>query len=221
MNVLALVAHSDDEAVGCGGTLFRHAEKGDNVFLIVMADGVTSRAGSERHKRGVALEQSCDILGIELIKQFDYKDNQLDRYPLLNLVQAVEDVTRHLEFDIIYTHSRGDLNVDHRVVYDIAMTVFRPLPRQRVKAVYAFETLSATHWFGPRESFQPSCFVDIDRVWPRKKQAMESYQMEIMDFPHARSIETASSLATFRGSSVGVSKAEAFEVIRMVDKDDE
>ena len=43
MNVLALVAHGDDEVLGCGGTLAKHAANKDDVYLIVLADGVSSR----------------------------------------------------------------------------------------------------------------------------------------------------------------------------------
>ena len=35
MRVLCLAAHPDDETLGCGGTLLRHTEAGDETFLVV------------------------------------------------------------------------------------------------------------------------------------------------------------------------------------------
>ena len=38
MNVLAIGAHPDDLEIGCAGTLIRHAQKGDDVFMAVVTD---------------------------------------------------------------------------------------------------------------------------------------------------------------------------------------
>ncbi len=39
MNILAIGAHPDDIEYACAGTLIRHAQKGDRVFLLVVTDG--------------------------------------------------------------------------------------------------------------------------------------------------------------------------------------
>ena len=44
MNVLIVAAHPDDEVLGCGGTIARHAADGDAVEVLFLADGVTSRS---------------------------------------------------------------------------------------------------------------------------------------------------------------------------------
>ena len=33
-NILIIVAHSDDETIGMGGTIKKHTLKGDNVFTV-------------------------------------------------------------------------------------------------------------------------------------------------------------------------------------------
>ena len=40
--VLIIAAHSDDEALGWG-TILKHVSKGDEVFAVFLADGVSSR----------------------------------------------------------------------------------------------------------------------------------------------------------------------------------
>jgi LmbE family N-acetylglucosaminyl deacetylase len=37
MKVLVIVAHMDDEVLGCGGTIARHVECGDNVSVCFIA----------------------------------------------------------------------------------------------------------------------------------------------------------------------------------------
>ena len=44
--VIVIAAHPDDEVLGCGGSLARHVAQGDSVYLLFLADGVTSRDSS-------------------------------------------------------------------------------------------------------------------------------------------------------------------------------
>ena len=57
--VLAVVAHPDDEVLGAGGTLARHAAKGDEVHIVFLADGVGARgddnAAAERRVKAARL----------------------------------------------------------------------------------------------------------------------------------------------------------------------
>ena len=45
--VLIVVAHTDDETIGMGGTIKKHINKGDDVFAISMTDGIGSRDSFE------------------------------------------------------------------------------------------------------------------------------------------------------------------------------
>lgn len=39
MNVLVFAPHADDEILGCGGTIARHAAEGDKVYVCVITRG--------------------------------------------------------------------------------------------------------------------------------------------------------------------------------------
>ena len=41
--VLVIAAHPDDEVLGCGGTMAKHRDMGDEVSVIILAEGLTSR----------------------------------------------------------------------------------------------------------------------------------------------------------------------------------
>ena len=43
MNILVIVAHPDDEVLGMGGTILKHAKKGDKVSVAYLTTGITSR----------------------------------------------------------------------------------------------------------------------------------------------------------------------------------
>ena len=216
--VLVVSAHSDDEVLGCGGTIAKHTKSGDKVHLIFMTNGVGSRNAKieEIELRKRVAQESADILGVSSIQQFDFPDNKMDTIALLDVVQAIEEVIDRLQPEIIYTHHIGDLNIDHQITHKAVMTACRPQPSFCVEEIYAFEVLSSTEWSTPGVAvFSPNVFIDITNYIDIKKQVLEVYSEEMRQPPHSRSIDNALRLNALRGCAIGVGYAEAFELIRM------
>ena len=226
--VLVVAAHPDDEVLGCGGTLARHADAGDPVHILILAEGATSRdAARNRKGRAKEIEQLRDAaraaaqaLGAEAPRFGGLPDNRMDSLDLLDVVKVVEQVVAELAPRIVYTHHSGDLNIDHRITHQAVLTACRPLPDSTVRAVYGFETVSSTEWAGPAagSAFLPARFVGIADHLDAKLRALDCYAGEMRSFPHARSRENVEALARHRGASVGLAAAEAFTVIREVEK---
>lgn len=218
--VLVVAAHTDDEALGCGGTVARHVAEGDTVYAVFMADGVSSRTESDQAdfaRRMKAAENARVILGIREHFYLGLPDNRMDSIPLIEVVQKLEPIIDKVKPSIVYTHHHGDLNVDHRITHQAVMTACRPFPENRVRAIYAFEVMSSTEWGTPTaEPFLPNYFVDICSYLSRKKSALNAYRMEMRKSPHSRSMEHLSNLASHRGQTVGVLAAEAFVSVRVV-----
>ncbi len=216
--VLILSAHPDDEVLGCGGTIARHAKRGDSVDIVFMADGVASRPGhseEELRTRNQAAEKARTILGASKIHFLKLPDNKMDSLPLLDIVQPLEALIKTVKPEIIYTHHLGDLNVDHRLTHQAVMTACRPQPAFCVKEIYSFEVMSSTEWQTPGYMpFTPNVFVDISDFLSVKEEALKAYETEMRNAPHSRSIENLVNLAKYRGASVGVTAAEAFVLIR-------
>lgn len=64
---------------------------------------------------------------------YDFNDNAIDDYPLIEVVKAVEKVKQKYSPTLDYTHSGADLSVDHRVVANAVLTAFRPQPNEQCK----------------------------------------------------------------------------------------
>ena len=83
-----------------------------------------------------------------------------------------------------------------------------------------FEVASATDYGNSAITglFSPNLFINISNEWPSKERALEAYITEMHDYPHSRSIEGIKNLANLRGNQVGYDLAEAFEVIRKLER---
>jgi LmbE family N-acetylglucosaminyl deacetylase len=218
--ILVIAAHADDEVLGCGGTIAKHVAADDAVYALFMTDGVAARAASsddEARRRQEAAAAAARILGLKESFQLAFPDNRMDSVPLLDVVLAVEAVVHKVQPDIVYTHHVGDLNVDHRITHQAAMTACRPMPGAPVKEIYTFEVLSSTEWAAPNQKpFLPNVYVDISEFVEVKRRALSAYALEMRDAPHSRNIEHVRGLGEHRGNSVGVAAAEAFEAIRII-----
>ena len=218
-DILTIVAHPDDEILGCGGTLARHADKGDQVRVLIVAEGATSRPETnidEVKSLRIAAEKACAALGkLHPPRFIGLADNRLDSYDLLDIIQKIETEISDIRPGIVYTHHGGDLNIDHRIVHEAVITACRPLPGSLVKQIYAFETVSSTEWATPSigDTFRPNRFVDVSAYMGKKMMALDCYESEMRAFPHPRSKESIQALARMRGSQSGIGNAEAFETV--------
>lgn len=222
--VLVVSAHPDDEVLGCGGTIARHAEAGDAVQVLIVAEGATSRQGQRDRSQAAeqlsslaqAAETAGAILGATGVELLNLPDNRLDSLDRLDLIKCIEERTAWHQPQVVYVHHAGDVNIDHRRLHEAVITACRPTPGQSVRQLLSYEVASSTEWQPPGSApaFQPNWFVDITAQWTRKRQALEAYAAEMRPWPHARSITALEHLARWRGAQVGVQAAEAFCLLR-------
>src|SRR5581483_9188818 len=135
--ILVVAAHPEHEALGCGGTMVRHARAGDAVHVLFLADGETARDGAASRIAGRQAQAAaaCAALGAQKPRFERFADNRMDSVPLIDVVKAVEAAVADLKPSIVYTHHSGDLNVDHRIVHQAVMTACRPVPGQSVRSI--------------------------------------------------------------------------------------
>jgi LmbE family N-acetylglucosaminyl deacetylase len=225
MTTLVIASHPDDEVLGCGGTIAKHTQQGEAVFIAILGEGITSRyqQRSEADQEIVnALhtrsQQVATMLGSRELFMFNLPDNRFDTVPLLDVVKVIEELIDRISPQVIYTQHGGDLNIDHVVTYRATLTATRPTRGQPVREVYAYEVASSTEWafqqFAP--AFRPNVFVDIASTLETKVQAMGHYESEARAFPHPRSPKALRAIAHRWGSVVGCAAAEAFELVRAI-----
>lgn len=217
--VLVVAAHPDDEVLGAGGTLARHAQAGDEVHAVVVSEGAGSRYddGMVQELQAQARHASVEI-GFASLRLEGLADQRLDTLPLIELTQRLETVVNEIHPDVVYTHFPEDVNFDHGIVSRAAWTACRPYRAPYVRTFLAFETPSSTEWAWPvpRSAFTPNHYVDITTTLDAKQRAISCYESELREYPHPRSERALRERAAFWGSHIGCAAAEPFCVLRQI-----
>ena len=224
--IVVFAAHPDDEIIGCGGTMARHIDDGDDVHVIILAEGVTGRDDHrDRALRkdslselAIAAHKANRVLGVKSLTLEEFPDNRMDGVELLDVVKCIERHVASIQPSLVYTHHIGDVNVDHRLVSQAVVVACRPQPRHCVKEILFFEVASSTEWQPAMEGFTflPQVYVDVSDTLKTKMRALAEYHQEMRPWPHARSNKAIEALAQWRGASVGVEAAEAFQMGRSI-----
>ena len=215
---LVVVAHPDDEVLGCGGMIAKLSKKNVKVNILIISDGISSRKISkselvkEIKNRRAACKKACKVLGAQMPIFYDLPDNQLDSVPLLKIIKIVDDAILKYKPETVLTHYNDDLNIDHRIVNKAVVTACRPQKNSSVKTLLFFEIPSSTEWQINRKKFffTPNWYEDISKTIKFKLKALKVYQSELRKWPHPRSIKGIRALAEWRGATAGYKAAEAF-----------
>lgn len=219
--VLVIAAHPDDELLGPGGTLARHAAAGDDVHAVILADGATSRYDDAMV--GVlaeCAERAGKVLGLSSVRVHSFPDQRLDAVPVVEMTRVIEEHADEVRPTIVYTHFPGDVNVDHGRVAQAAWVACRPYVVPGLRRFAVYETPSSTEWAWPLpgSAFAPSLFVDVTATLATKLEAMSCYTSELRDYPHPRSLEALRERAAYWGSRIGAAAAEPFQILREVQR---
>ena len=215
--VLAIAAHPDDEVLGCGGVLARHARAGEPVTVLIVCQGDAGRRGAHGAYDNAQVQRAAAALGVRHVEHLRYEDQSLDTVRLTELIAPLERVIRAVHPRVVYCQHGGDVNRDHHLLFQAALVATRPLERS-IESVYAFETASSTEWGHPR-TFTPDTWVDISQTLERKLAAMACYVSELRDYPHPRSLEALEHRAHAFGNQVCLEAAEVFMTLRRVQRD--
>jgi LmbE family N-acetylglucosaminyl deacetylase len=222
-NILFIVAHPDDELIGCGGTLIKYCNSGHNVHVLILSTGITSREIEENKtieeidKLKCAAENASKLIGYNV--NFEcLPDNKFDSINLLDIVKIIELWIDAINPDIVFTHNYSDLNIDHKITFNAVLTAIRPC-MYNVKEFYTFTTLSSSEWQSPSlQKFRPNYFIRLDeKIINTKKTALKFYQDEIRQEPHPRSIYNIINKSKVDGSIICSDYAEIFEAIRIIE----
>ena len=221
MKILAIGAHPDDIEIGCGGTILKHLENGDEVEFLVMTGG---EAGSiEISKDELAKTRQSEaisgakVLGVDKVHFFGLEDG-LTSFTRSQKVTLIGKI-REIKPDIIYVHSSSDNSFDHQIIHQMvlaaAFSASGPWfgeagkhPPHEVKNIYGFEVWS------PLSRFQKIVAFD-EETMNSKIEALRCHKTQTDGFNY---VEAVKGLGSYRGAMSGRAQfAEVFEIVKIED----
>ena len=212
--ILVIAAHPDDEMLGCGAAVALHTVKGDEVQSIILCEGETMR-GQNSGKKTYASQCASDVLGTKQPIMIGFLDQHLDTLPIVEVASPIEKVVREFQPNIVYCQFGGDLNKDHKIVFEAAMVALRP-KNEFIEEIYCFYTVGSSEWNYP-STFVPNTWICFDKnIMDKKINAFKCYETEVCIYPNPRSEEALINLAKFSGNQVCAEYAESFVSVRKI-----
>ena len=213
MKILAIAPHPDDETLGCGGTLLKHKNNGDEINWLIITD-INSEEGWPKDrikKRSNEIKQISNFYNFSNHENLSYPSTKMDIIPISELIEKISKFYNKIKPEVVYMPYDHDVHTDHQIICKAVLSMIKWFRYPYINKVLMYETLSETDFnLGQQNSFKPNTYVDISNYIDKKIKAMSIYESEIESFPFPRSKEAIKSLAMLRGSQSGFNFAESF-----------
>jgi LmbE family N-acetylglucosaminyl deacetylase len=218
VNILVVVAHPDDEVLGCGATGAALAAAGRSVRSCFLVGNAEARGGRpDASTLHADMQRAQQELGFGAPFIGDFPNIRLNTVPHIELVRFIESAILESGAQVIFTHHPADLNDDHVHTARACMAASRLFQRRAdvrpLQRLYLMEILSSTDWAFPAgaDAFRADTFIECGTGLDRKLAALQAYRGVMRPFPHPRSEEIVRGLAAYRGGQAGLKSAEAFQ----------
>ena len=180
-NILVVVAHSDDQIFGPGGTLASYAKQGKQIHTVIFSYGELSYPHFKKEViaklRVKEAKQADAFLGGMGVTFFGVNEGHfLDKEHFLSSKQKLQDIFLHLKPQKIFTHSSSESHPDHKAVREIVLSAYDDLFQKGLfkSSVYTF----GLYGFRFRNIQKPKLVVDITEVFFKKNSAMKIFKSQ-------------------------------------------
>jgi len=206
MNVLVIAPHPDDESIGCGGTLCKHAARGDRVVVTYVTSGELGLKHLSREKAWAIREREArragDVLGVaalEFLRLPDWSvgDHVAQASRLLRPILKREKPAR------IYVPHEREWHPDHRAAIGVLRAACRNGACRSEVVAYEVWTPLSEH----------DHVEDITAEMPKKLRALRAHRSQLNEFDYVRAVR---GLNQFRGELAAKCRyAEVFQTISL------
>ena len=206
MKVLLLSPHTDDVELGCGGSLARLAEEGNELYWMVFSTAEDSLP--QGMPKDTLLKEYTNVLATYDMREdqsmiFKFKVRSLHQYRQ-EILEQIINVRNKFSPDLVIGPSLNDYHQDHQVVANEMVRAFKT-----TSSIISYEL----PWNHVR--FDTQLFVRLERRHIEKKwKALQNYHSQMVKGKDYFAEDFVFGLAKMRGVQCRSSFAEAFEVTR-------
>lgn len=203
--ILVLAPHTDDLEFGCGGTVAKLIEEGNEIYCAAFS--ACKQSVRKEFPEDILINEikkASKILGLkqENLRLYDYTVRTFN-YHRQEILDDILRLKSEIAPDIVFIPALTDLHQDH---FTIAQEGFR---------AFKFSSLLSYELPWNNLSFNTASFMKLDEKHIfTKVKAIQEYKSQAHR-PYAND-EFIRSLARTRGVQINTHYAECFEVIRWI-----
>lgn len=203
--ILVLAPHTDDGEFGCGGSIARLINNGSEVYYVAFSaceqsvlphlpkDILIKEVKEATHELGV---KSKNLI----LHKYDVRKFNFHRQEILEILIQLRN---KIKPDLVFIPSINDIHQDHMTVANEAVRAFK------------FTNILSYEMPWNNFSFKTTAFIKLNESEIETKiKALKKYKSQ-SHRPYANE-NFIKSLATVRGTQIGVKYAEVFEIIRLI-----
>ena len=206
MNVLVVAPHPDDESLGCGGTLCKHAARGDRVLVVFVTSGELGLKHLSREKAWAIREREArragGVLGVAAVEFLRLPDWSVADH-VARAARMLRPILDREKPSRVYVPHAREWHPDHRA----ALRALRAACRNDGwrPEVLAYEVWTPLSGHDQVE--------DITAEMPRKLRALRAHRSQLSHFDYVRAVR---GLNQFRGELAARCRyAEVFQTISL------
>ncbi|MDN5062005.1 PIG-L deacetylase family protein [Aliarcobacter butzleri] len=214
--ILVVAVHPDDETLGCGGTLLKYKDNGDEINWLICTE--LPKTNKLFQKREEEIQKVASMYKFDSVHKLNLETTKVDQYSMNDIIGKLSTIINEIKPDIVFLPFKNDVHSDHRKIFDASYSCTKSFRYPFIKKIYMMETLSETEFAISlaSESFIPNVFNDISNYFNKKIEIMKTYESELAEHPFPRSLDNIEALARFRGATSNCKYAESFMLLKEI-----
>jgi len=208
--VVVVAVHPDDETIGCGGTIIKHLNKGDEVHCILVTKG--------NAEQKVIWDKVKDTYHFTSVTELDFPELNLMDKSLNELIPPLSKAISTIQPQTIIIPNRSDAHSDHKAIFNAVASCTKAFRYPFIEKVLMMEVISETDFALPlpEGQFIANYYVDITKEFEKKQEILKIYESELLPYPQTRNLNTMQALNRYRGSQINAEYAEAFMNLKTI-----
>ncbi len=208
--VVVVAVHPDDETIGCGGTIIKHLNKGDEVHCILVTKG--------NAEQKVIWDKVKDTYHFTSVTELDFPELDLMDKSLNELIPPLSKAISTIQPQTVIIPNRSDAHSDHKAIFNAMASCTKAFRYPFIEKVLMMEVISETDFALPlpEGQFIANYYVDITKEFEKKQEILKIYESELLPYPQTRNLNTMQALNRYRGSQINAEYAEAFMNLKTI-----
>lgn len=208
--ICVIAVHPDDESLGCGGTILKFLEQGDEVHCILVTKG--------NQEQSKIWEKVKEAYKFTSVTELNFLELKLMDLSLNELIPPMSKAISLIEPQMLIIPNRSDAHSDHKAIFNAVASCTKAFRYPFIEQVLMMEVISETDFSLPlpEGQFVANYYVDITDHYHRKEEILRLYENELLPFPQTRNLSTMQALNRYRGSQINAEYAEAFMNLKTI-----